>query len=102
MYRIAFAAVCAVALIFVSLGTSTPVSAHGTCKVLAFEVNDFGKKGPAADAKRLLDVHIANWAKTNKIKSHHTRGKKEVQCRLFLDFGFFDEWTCKASQTVCY
>lgn len=102
MYRIAFVAVASLGLAFASLGGSTPAEAHGKCKVFGFEVNDYGKKGPTADAKRLLDVHVAKWAKENKIKNYHTASKKTVSCRLFIDVGFFDEWTCTAKQTICH
>jgi len=79
-----------------------PAAAHGTCKVLAFEVNDYGKKGPTKDALELLDKYIVSWAKENKIKHYRRASKKNVECHLFLDFGFFDEWTCRASQTICH
>lgn len=102
MYRIVFAVAFSLGLAFATLGTSTPASAHGTCKIVGFEVNDYGKEGPKADALRLLEKRIPEWAKEKGIKNYHRRGKKKVSCRLFLDFGFFDEWTCTATQTVCY
>ncbi|MGI9406528.1 MAG: hypothetical protein ACR2O4_09165 [Hyphomicrobiaceae bacterium] len=75
--------------------------ARAACSILGFEVNDYGKEGPTRDAKKLLDAHIVSWAKKHDIKSYR-KGKKSVSCYLFLDFGFFDEWTCKATSTVCY
>jgi hypothetical protein len=75
--------------------------ADAACKRLAFSVNDYGKDGPIKDAKGLLDKYIADWTKTNGIKSY-TVGKKDVSCELFLDLIVFDEHTCKASAMVCW
>jgi len=75
--------------------------AHGRCTRLAFSVNDYGKDGPTKDAKELLDKYIADWTKAKGIKSY-TVGKKDVSCELYLDFGVFDEHTCKASALVCW
>lgn len=102
MYRILSAVAFSVAVAFAVATSGSTAQAHGTCKVLGFEVNDFGKKGPAADAKRLLEGHIVKWAKKNNIKSYHRSGKKSVSCKLFIDVGFFDEWTCTAKQTICH
>ena len=76
-------------------------SAEAACQKLGFTVNDYGKEGPTNDAKRLLDKYIAKWTAENGIKKYRT-GKKTVSCYLFLDFGFFDEWTCKAVATFCW
>lgn len=73
----------------------------GRCTRLAFEVNDWGKDGPTNDAKALLDKHVATWAAGKGIKKY-TIGKKTVNCRLFLDFGFADEHTCRAEAPVCW
>ena len=73
----------------------------GRCTRMAFEVNDYGKDGPTKDAKELLDKHVAKWAADKGIKKY-TVGKKVVNCRLFLDFGFFDEHTCRAEAPVCW
>jgi hypothetical protein len=73
----------------------------GRCTRLAFEVNDYGKDGPTKDAQSLLDKHIAGWAAGRGIKTYKV-GKKVVNCRLFLDFGFFDEHTCRAEAPVCW
>ena len=78
-----------------------PKGAKGRCTRLAFSVNDYGKDGPTKDALRLLDGYIANWAAKNNVKKY-TVGKKSVSCELFLDFGVFDEHTCKASAPVCW
>jgi hypothetical protein len=75
--------------------------AEARCTRLAYSVNDYGKKGPTEDAKKLLDTYIAKWAADRGVKSH-TVGKKEVTCELFLDVGLFDEHTCKAAATVCW
>lgn len=71
------------------------------CTKLAFSVNDYGKDGPAKDAKALLDKYIADWAAKRGI-AKYTTGKKDVTCELFLDFKIFDEYTCKAAATVCW
>jgi hypothetical protein len=75
--------------------------AHARCTRLAFSVNDYGKAGPTRDALSLLDKYIADWTKSKGIKTY-TVGKKDVSCELFLDFGVFDEHTCKASALVCW
>ena len=75
--------------------------AEARCTRLAFSVNDYGKEGPARDARNLLDKYIQKWTGEHGIKKY-TTGKKDVSCELFLDFGFFDEYTCKASALVCW
>lgn len=77
------------------------VAAKGNCVTLGFEVNDYGKDGPTKDAKSLLDGYVAKWAAANSIKTYKM-GEKSVDCKLFLDFGFFDEHTCTASANVCW
>ena len=89
----------AAAIALVSLFSSTPADAR--CTRLAFSVNDYGKEGPTRDAKALLDKYIKDWTAQQGIKQYRT-GKKEVACELCLDFGFFDEWTCKATASVCW
>ena len=37
----------------------------------------------------------------NGVKKY-TTGKKDVKCELFLDFGVFDEHTCRAEASVCW
>ena len=71
------------------------------CKKLGFSVNDYGKDGPTNDAKKLLDGYIVQWARENGVAKYRT-GKKDVSCELFIDVGFFDEHTCKATATVCW
>ena len=88
------------------LGTATgcrPCRQHAdaACTRLAFSVNDYGKDGPTKDAKNLLDTYIAKWTAERGI-GKYTTGKKDVTCELFLDFGLFDEYTCKASASVCW
>ena len=75
--------------------------AAAKCTRLAFSVNDYGKEGPIRDAKALLDKYIATWTGERGIKNYNV-GKKDVTCELFLDFGVFDEHTCKAAATVCW
>lgn len=81
--------------------TVAATDADAKCARLGFSVNDYGKEGPTRDAKALLDKHIAQWTAARGIKNY-TTGKKSVSCKLFLDFGFFDEHTCKAEATVCW
>ncbi|MGE0766580.1 MAG: hypothetical protein AB7L90_08965 [Hyphomicrobiaceae bacterium] len=75
--------------------------ASAKCTKLGFSVNDYGKDGPTKDAKDLLDKYIQKWTSERGI-AKYTTGKKDVTCELFLDFGFFDEHTCKATATVCW
>lgn len=84
-----------------TLAAASSMPAQAACQKLGFSVNDYGKKGPAADAKKLLDKYIADYAKKHGIKNYRT-GPKTVTCELFLDFGFFDEYTCKAVATSCW
>lgn len=81
--------------------TAVAMPAAAKCTRLAFSVNDYGKDGPTKDAKDLLDKYIAKWTAERGIKNYKT-GKKDVTCELFLDFGFFDEHTCKAVADVCW
>lgn len=71
------------------------------CQRLGFSVNDYGKKGPIKDAKKMLDGYIKKWTAERGIKRYRT-GRKKVTCELFLDVGFFDEYTCKAAATFCW
>jgi hypothetical protein len=75
--------------------------ANAKCTRLGFSVNDYGKDGPIRDAKALLDKYVAKWASDNGVKNY-TIGKKTVTCELFLDFGVFDEHTCRAEAPVCW
>ena len=88
----------AIATVALTAATST---ADAKCTRLAFSVNDYGKEGPTNDAKSLLDKHIAKWTAEHGVKTY-TTGKKDVTCELFLDFGVFDEHTCKAEANVCW
>lgn len=85
--------------VFVVAGFAGPASA--VCTRLGFTVNDYGKEGPTRDAKALLDKYIAKWAGEKGIKNYKT-GPKNVKCELFLDFGVFDEHTCRAEASVCW
>ncbi|MEQ1611279.1 MAG: hypothetical protein ABL904_00890, partial [Hyphomicrobiaceae bacterium] len=76
-------------------------AANAACTRLAFSVNDYGKAGPTKDAMSLLDKYAAQWTSERGIKKF-TVGKKDVTCELFLDFGVFDEHTCKATASVCW
>ncbi|MGL4398038.1 MAG: hypothetical protein ACRCS9_15995 [Hyphomicrobium sp.] len=75
--------------------------ASAACTRLGFSVNDYGKEGPANDAKMLLDKYVAKWAGERGIPKY-TTGKKDVTCELFLDFVVFDEYTCRAEATICW
>lgn len=76
-------------------------SANAACTRLGFSVNDYGKAGPAADAQKLLDNHIAGWTRKKGVRKY-TTGKKTVECKLYLDVGLFDEYTCVATASVCW
>lgn len=95
-----FGLVARAALAGVSLAVAAS-AADAKCTRLAFSVNDYGKDGPTKDAMNLLDKYIAKWAAENGVKKY-TTGKKTVSCELFLDFGVFDEHTCKAEASVCW
>lgn len=81
--------------------TINPGNAEAKCKKFGFTVNDYGKKGPTEDAKRLLDKFIANWMAKNNIKNYRTK-PKTVSCELFIDVVLFDEYTCRADTTACW
>ena len=100
LYRVRSAAVCALGAALVLSFSFAPAEAR-TCTRLGFSVNDYGKEGPTRDAKNLLDGYIAQWTAEQGIKRYRT-GKKTVTCELFLDVILFDEWTCKASASVCW
>ena len=87
------------AVAFTAAVAASPASA--TCTRLAFSVNDYGKDGPAKDAKGLLDKYVSKWAVEHGIKKY-TTGTKDVSCEMFLNFILFDEHTCKASASVCW
>ncbi|RIA47602.1 hypothetical protein [Dichotomicrobium thermohalophilum] len=80
--------------------TASDVQAR-ECTRLAFSVNDYGIEIPRRDSQRLLDAYIKEWTAERGI-TNYTVGKKEVSCELFLDFGFFDEHTCRAEAPVCW
>ena len=90
-------------LVSLAAGASTSAAspAKTECRTFGFSVNDYGKKGPTEDAKKLLDEYVADYANKNGIKGYKT-GEKTVSCKLFLDFGFFDEHMCKAEAQVCW
>lgn len=75
--------------------------ASAACKRMGFLVNDYGKEGPARDAKALLDKSIAKEMSAQGIKTYKI-GEKSVKCELFLNFIVFDEHTCTASANVCW
>ncbi len=88
----------AIALTALSL---SPAADARECTRLAFSVNDYGIEVPKRDSQRLLDDYIKRWTAERGIE-RYTVGKKEVSCELFLDFGFFDEHTCRAEAPVCW
>lgn len=97
--RSCFAAVVCAVSIAAAFAPLAP--AQAACLKHAYSVNDYGKKGPMRDAKALLDIRIARWAREKGIKRYRT-GKKHVTCELYLDLGFFDEYTCRAVAKVCW
>ena len=88
-------------LTMVALNLAGLATADAKCTRLAFSVNDYGKDGPTADAKKLLDKYIANWTGERSITGYRV-GAKSVDCKLFLDFIVFDEYTCRAEASVCW
>ncbi len=98
MLRIAFLPI----LIFAAVIAIAPQTASARdCAQMGFSVNDYGKEGPARDAQDLLDQHIKKTMAEKKITGY-TIGAKSVSCKLFLDFYFFDEYTCTAIADVCW
>ena len=95
---VSFKACVLTSVAMLAVGSAT---AYAKCTRLGFSVNDYGKDGPTKDAKSLLDAYIAKWTAERGI-TKYTTGKKDVSCELFLDFGVFDEHTCKATATVCW
>lgn len=89
------------ALLLAAMMSVASTSSWAACQKLGFSVNDYGKEGPTRDAKRLLDKYIADYAAKHGIKNY-TVGPKTVTCELFIDVGFFDEHTCKATATFCW
>lgn len=93
--------VWAAALVLGLAGAMAPDAQARECTRLAFSVNDYGIEVPKRDSQRLLDDYIKKWTAERGIENY-TVGKKEVSCKLFLDFGFFDEHTCRAEAPVCW
>ena len=92
---------CAIAAVTLSLLVAHALPAQAACKRFGFLVNDYGKVGPAKDAKALLDKHIKKWTDEQGIADYQV-GNKQVKCELFLDVGLFDEYTCTAKASVCW
>jgi hypothetical protein len=92
---------CAIAAATLSLLAVNALPAQAACKRFGFLVNDYGKVGPANDAKALLDKHIKKWTDAQGIADYQI-GNKQVKCELFLDVGLFDEYTCTAKASVCW
>jgi len=92
---------CAIAAVTLSLLVAHALPAQAACKRFGFLVNDYGKAGPAKDAKALLDKHIKKWTDEQGIADYQV-GNKQVKCELFLDVGLFDEYTCTAKASVCW
>ncbi|MCH9808598.1 MAG: hypothetical protein K0U74_12780 [Alphaproteobacteria bacterium] len=97
--RLASTLFAAAAIAAVTFLPTSPAEAK--CTRLAFSVNDYGKVGPANDAKKLLDKYIAEWTAERGITGYRT-GKKDVKCELFIDLIVFDEYTCRAEANVCW
>lgn len=83
------------------LGAQFAPAEARTCTRLGFSVNDYGKEIPTRDSKKLLDQYIAKWTSEQGIKRYRT-GRKTVTCELYIDLIIFDEYTCKASASVCW
>jgi hypothetical protein len=98
--KTAFGAIAVGLILSASLGFSPSAQAR-ECTRLAFSVNDYGIEGPKRDAQQLLDEYIKKWTAERGIKKY-TVGKKDVTCKLFLDFVVFDEHTCRAEAPVCW
>jgi len=102
MLKVKTALGAAAAALTVSLGLAfAPPAQARECTRLAFSVNDYGIEGPKRDAQKLLDEYIERWTAERGIKNY-TVGKKDVSCKLFLDFIVFDEHTCRAEAPVCW
>jgi hypothetical protein len=95
------ASTIALAILATAISTACLQPAFAACTRLGASVNDYGKDGPTADAKVLLDKYVAKWATDHGIKTYRT-GTKEVKCELFLNLIVFDEHTCRAEATVCW
>jgi hypothetical protein len=78
----------------------TPKTDGAVCDHLTYLVNDYGKDGPAKDANAGLDKTVAKFVADNKMTAYKQE-KRGMSCELFLDFGFFDEYTCTASVDIC-
>lgn len=91
---------CTLLAVFAMSGFAAHEAA-AKCTRLAFSVNDYGKVGPANDAKRLLGDYIKRWTAEQGIKNYRV-GKKSVSCELFIDVIVFDEYTCRAEAPVCW
>jgi hypothetical protein len=74
----------AAALVLAATSFAAIQPAEAKCTRLAFSVNDYGKEGPARDAKQLLDKYIKEWTAERGITNYRT-GKKDVTCELFID-----------------
>ena len=96
-----FARAVFLVLLAVSFQLSSTSNADAKCTRLAFSVNDYGKIEPAADAKKLLDGYIVKWTGERGITGYKV-GTKSIDCKLFLDFVVFDEYTCRAEASVCW
>jgi hypothetical protein len=92
-----------IATVAISVGISAGVAlpAHAACQRYGFSVNDYGKDGPARDAKELLDKLIAKRMAERGVSKYST-GTKDVKCEMFLNFILFDEYTCTAEATACW
>ncbi len=88
------------ALIIAGSIVTTPAAAR-TCEWHAFEVNDYGKEGPIRMARENLYKWVDNLKKEKRIKNVSVSERKP-KCRLFLDFGIFDEHTCRIEAKICW
>jgi hypothetical protein len=87
-------------LVLLSLAAA-PAARAAECQLLASSVNDYGKDGPARDAQALLATHIQTFTAARGIKAYSS-STPSVSCKLYLDVGLFNEYTCRAEANVCW
>ena len=71
------------------------------CETHIFEVNDYGKVGPIKFARENLQKYVDQVKKQRNLRQVKVV-EGEPKCWKFLDFGFFDEWTCSVKAAICW